>query len=439
MKKLPRIRKKITKYAIIGLTGLMLFFAVAVVTNGAWQRNQAAETIQAELLATADNQALRVLGTLLLPEELSALPMILDQIKKQENLTAISVNRYAKNQIIKANKCKPVTEIHSVCSGGTDNIVRVLTKLQHGGRTFAELTKSKAIPLQSWMSLADPQLWLFIFAFITIGGLMFKVARFVQKELCDSVVEIVKGLQKDQEYRNEIIKKQKFKELRHLARAMYGLQTQVEKKSVKESIGEISRQVAHDMKSPLSLLKVVTAESDHPMTASEKRLASQSTKRLEQIANKLLKKDTVQNIGFSTIELSSMIEGLIDEKSHHLNERVDFIFDNQIKSPIDLNSDPDTVLRTLSNLIDNSIEATVGQAQATVRIALTNDENNDIVVDILDTGMGFIENKFSQPSSKVYGHGLGVNAARRDLTEQNGALAYNSLVGAGTATRIRLV
>lgn len=438
MRRLPSIRKKISTYAVMGLLGLGIFFILAVATNGIWQRHLSVQKLEAEMLATTQDQAKRILGTILLPEERSALPAILDRIKSQEGLLAISVNQFGKYQVKNALGCRPITRQSSICSDRFDQEVRTLSRLEHDGRVYAELSKTKSLPTQSWISFADPQLWFLLFAGLTLAGVMHFVLRFIQKDLCDSVQEIVTGLEQGPQARKNIIKKQSYRELRHLAKAMFGLQNQVERKSLKESLGEMSRQVAHDMRSPLSLLKVVTASSDHPMTDAEKRLAAQAARRLEQIADTLLNKSENKETGFDTLELSRMIESLIDEKSYQYGGRIQFIFDNKLNKAVQLSSKPETVLRTLSNLLDNSAEAIEGQAQGTVRLSISYDDKNDVVVDILDTGIGFDAAVYPTQSSKKFGHGLGVKAARKDLTKQNGALAYNSLVGAGTATRIRI-
>ena len=303
----------------------------------------------------------------------------------------------------------------------------------------AYIKRSQQVGKLETQLLADPQLWMLIFAVFTLSLVSLMVLRFIQKDLCDSVQEIVTGLEKDQESKKQLVRKQEYRELRHLAWALYGLQNQVEKKSLEESLDKMARQVAHDIRSPLTLLKVVTAESDHPMTVPEKKLAAQAVKRLEGIANSLLKQNNTQKSTTNSKELSHLIENLIAEKRYRHADRVQIIFDNQLEKICELGSDPEMVIRILSNLIDNSMESIDGETQGSVRLSLSHDENKDVVIDILDTGRGFEAAVVSGKSSKPARNDLGVDGARKGLALQDGLLAYNSVVGMGTVTRIHLV
>ena len=377
------IQRRIRNYSRMGLITLVILLTLGLMTKAYWQRHQSVEKVEVQLLATTNSQAKRILGTLILPEERAALPMILDRIQRQEKLSAISVHQFGSVQGTLHTDCKPMGKHDFVCSGAFDDEVKTQSVLRHGGKTYGVIEKRKSLPNQAWLNMADPQVWLLILGALGLGATMLLALKFMQKEL--------------------------------------------EQKSIKESLGEMSKQVAHDLRSPLSLLKVVAAQSDHPMTDTEKRLARQAIKRLEQITESLLRQPEL-SARFDSDKLAQMIEALVAEKSYQ-HQHLRFIFDNQITDNIKLNSKSDETERALSNLLDNAAEA-IESDQGSVRVSLYADRGNALI-DILDTGVGLTD---TTTSSKKKGNAMGVRSAKRQVQGLN----YESISGIGTATRIRL-
>jgi len=211
-------------------------------------------------------------------------------------------------------------------------------------------------------------------------------------------------------------------------------------------IGQLSAQVAHDIRSPLAALEMIIPDLAH--LPEEKRIiARNAIGRIRDIANNLLdqyclEKHT-QQITLSCL-LTSIIDSLISEKRiqyrSKLNMQIEFTPGNESYG-LFANINLAEFKRILSNLINNAVEALGNTGQ--VIITLEKDYQFALIK-IKDNGPGIPDRvlknlgKRGNTYGKQGGAGLGLSHAIENLKQWQGEMQIESSKQTGTSISIRL-
>ncbi len=199
------------------------------------------------------------------------------------------------------------------------------------------------------------------------------------------------------------------------------------------AIIDLSRQVAHDIRSPLTALNFLAASLDE--VSQEKRaLAKQAIGRIGDIANNLLQKSKTSTVHTN---IRILIEQVIAQKNLEFQNRIQISFkceSDEMWTQINAG----TLGRIVSNLINNSLEAEARNIKITLWNAGSNTE-----ITILDDGRGIpteIISKLghSHFSTKTTGNGLGMIHAKSEIENSGGSFSISSQLGKGTDIKIIL-
>jgi len=239
-------------------------------------------------------------------------------------------------------------------------------------------------------------------------------------------------------------------------------QRHVREQSVKQAVAEalfnLSRQVSHDIRSPLSALNmVVSTLTDLP---EEKQMVIKSALgRINDIANQLLKKSKNADIreirnfaaaeektATETTSISSVITSIITEKQIQFRERKNFLIESDLSKGEGLFTamGESELARVLSNLINNSIEALGKEGRIFIGL---HSEMNYAYITIQDNGVGIPAEILSRLGEAGFsygkegtqsGSGLGIYHAKKAVGEVGGNLRIESVVGRGTTVTIEL-
>jgi signal transduction histidine kinase len=211
----------------------------------------------------------------------------------------------------------------------------------------------------------------------------------------------------------------------------------------------LAKQLSHDIRSPLAALKVVREMGMQIMDTDQSKLLTMSIDRITDIANTILPKSnpTTPTV---TITESSFIWMLIDQIVSE--KRVEYKNTNNIsiqftieETPFELNAvcNSSEFMRSISNIINNSIEAKIENKPIQIDLRLYS-ENNKILLTISDNGKGIsseilpkvFDESFSHGKSQ--GTGLGLFQVKQAVKSWGGDAHIESQSGTGTKITLEL-
>lgn len=222
-------------------------------------------------------------------------------------------------------------------------------------------------------------------------------------------------------------------------------------------LAELSKQVAHDIRSPLSALNmVISTLNDLP---NEKlQLINTVSLRINDIANDLLsnsKKTDLSSISKTNIqsfrkqtssqnlEISTLLENVIIEKKAQFCDKTLLKIKSDIlmTRSLYLISESSQLLRIISNLINNAAEA-INDNDGEIIISVR-EYSEMIQIVISDNGPGIPEKVTNQLgikgfTTKLEGNGLGLYHAKQTLEAMGGQLSIISKLDVGTFITLQI-
>lgn len=208
-------------------------------------------------------------------------------------------------------------------------------------------------------------------------------------------------------------------------------------------------QIAHDIRSPLSVLNLLIPAFVKDPNADKADLLQQASGKISAIAQSLFEKKNNSYIHDLPFCVFDVVNKLLREKELELSSS------NLIILSIDPDYDKNARIKTnelefvrmISNLINNSVSAVRDSAQPKIEILLGEDRNN-IVVEVTDNGKGIPPEILSEVGKRGFsfgkrnesnaGSGLGLFHAKTFVKMNHGSFAINSTYGSGSAIKIML-
>lgn len=216
-------------------------------------------------------------------------------------------------------------------------------------------------------------------------------------------------------------------------------------KSQRESAWkEMARQVAHEIKNPLTPMRLNIQHlqrtmADDPLNMQE-RLDKFAVLMIEQI-------DTLSRIANEFSNFAQMPKPVITKVNLHQilqqvselyasTPNVNVTFDNHINDSVEVNADSKQLMRSVSNLVKNAIQSIPSGKMGVVNLVLAR-HNQDVIVQIADNGKGIAfeeQHKIFEPyfTTKSGGTGLGLAMVKNMLKVFNVDISFTSAVGQGT-------
>ena len=221
------------------------------------------------------------------------------------------------------------------------------------------------------------------------------------------------------------------------------------KKLEQIALGELATQVAHDIRSPLATLQMVSRNMQ--FTHENHRIMVRSViQRITDIANNLLiqyktinHSETSDETILITPELiAPLVDSIVSEKRiQHVGTNITLIENITDKSnAVFARVELDKFKRALSNLINNAFEAS--DNTAIVRVNLDKKENM-LILTIVDTGCGISAEMLPEvlkgrSIGKSTGTGLGLTTTVQLTWSWSGRFSIQSQIGKGTTIEIFL-
>jgi signal transduction histidine kinase len=246
-------------------------------------------------------------------------------------------------------------------------------------------------------------------------------------------------------------------ELRRLVEAFNGMSAELlrqrgelERTHRLEAWAEMARQVAHDIKNPLTPIQLsaehlrrVHADRGKPLEPVLEGCVDSilaQVRLLRQLASEFSSFASAPTARLAPVDLPELVEEVVRPYETGGSDRWSFVRDFDPDLPRVL-VDRTLIGRALTNVVDNALHAMPGGGTVSARVRRSDAAR--VVLTITDTGVGMDEEALSrlfEPyfSTKAVGTGLGLSIARRNVELNGGRIGVTSERGRGTVVTIDL-
>jgi len=210
----------------------------------------------------------------------------------------------------------------------------------------------------------------------------------------------------------------------------------------------MARQVAHEIKNPLTPMKLSiqylqrAMEEDTPMGVElSKKLASTLIEQIDQlskIAGDFSQFANIENISPECFNISSVIQNLVNLYKTDSHLSITYV---AASGNAEVFSDKAQINRLFTNLIKNAIEASDESEKPRIQIKqLTQDKH--VIVSVTDYGSGISESlrsKIFNPNftTKSSGTGLGLAICKAIVENAGGKIWFTTSTGSGTTFYVK--
>jgi signal transduction histidine kinase len=226
-------------------------------------------------------------------------------------------------------------------------------------------------------------------------------------------------------------------------------QKELERTHRLEAWADMARQVAHEIKNPLTPIQLnaehlrrVHADRGEPLSPVLEDCVStilSQVRLLRQIASEFSNFSSSPVVSPALVDLPELLQETIDPYRAPLKGRIQF----DIDVPGDLPPvylDRTLLSRSLTNIIENALHAMPVSGVLTV---VVRSEPSGLSIRVSDTGMGMDAEALARAfepyfSTKTSGTGLGLPIAKRNIELNGGAIAVTSAPDQGTTVQLTL-
>jgi heavy metal sensor kinase len=216
-------------------------------------------------------------------------------------------------------------------------------------------------------------------------------------------------------------------------------------------IQEISDNVAHDLKSPLTRIRgaaEIALTTGKSMLEFEQMAASnieECDRLLDMINTMLMISQTEAGVGelvTADVDMTQIVKDACDLfQPMAADKGVDLVCEEI--APAVLKGDMSLLQRMVANLVDNAIKYT--QTGGCVNVSVHASDRRDVVLTVADTGMGISETELPHiferfyrcdPSRSTTGAGLGLSLAKAIAQAHQGQILVKSEAGKGSSFKV---
>ncbi|MEM9830727.1 MAG: ATP-binding protein [Bacteroidota bacterium] len=217
---------------------------------------------------------------------------------------------------------------------------------------------------------------------------------------------------------------------------------------------EMAKQVAHEIKNPLTPMKLSLQLLKRRLAGEFKRgMNAQEVQEMDKPLDTLLHQiDTLNDIAssFSSFAQMPLPESIPYELTAVVRRTVNLYAEEKVAIDLDMQEEEYVVLgdkklmgRILSNLIINAKQSIPQDRTPNIRVSLQRFSTDRVILKVIDNGTGIakeIQNKVFLPnfSTKYAGSGIGLAIARRGIEHVGGRITFDTKEGAGTTFLIEL-
>jgi signal transduction histidine kinase len=213
-------------------------------------------------------------------------------------------------------------------------------------------------------------------------------------------------------------------------------------------VGRFASTIVHDLKNPLSIIRVASAQAAAEKSTYEDRQIAQKRieiqiERITSLVNDILDftRGTPQRLVFARLEFNLFLERVLGEFRQEVASKGVAIELETAPPASKLPMNPQRLSRVFYNVIFNAVEAMPDGGSIHLRFSET---DRELVIEIADTGPGIsaeIADRLFEPFAtfgKSRGTGLGLSISQRIVEEHRGKISARNADGGGAVFSITL-
>lgn len=381
--------------------------------------------------------------------QLSAQPLMVEK-----GLLSESMNPVAFYQLSKLNKIQFIQEEQI----GTMKYISGYIPLRDKGGVFAYLNA----PYFATQTELNQQISTFLVALININAFIFLIAGLLVLLISNTITksfslitEKIRNVNLGQH--NDVIEWNKEDEIGMLVKEYNKMVQKLEvsaamlAKSEREGAWrEMARQVAHEIKNPLTPMKLsiqylqrAIANDSPDVKALSKNVAGTLVEQIDHLANIASDFAAFAQIGKGNNEKFSLSEVLQSVTGLYMsNPEINIYFERQEK-PYLVDADKTQINRLFTNLVQNAVQAIPEGREGHVVISMKDEGENAVIVEVIDNGHGIpveVQPKIFVPNftTKSSGTGLGLAMCRNIVEQARGEIWFRTTPGVGTTFFVKL-
>lgn len=214
---------------------------------------------------------------------------------------------------------------------------------------------------------------------------------------------------------------------------------------------EMARQVAHEIKNPLTPMKLKIQMLQRAIALNEPNIEHRTLVTLQTLLTQI---DLLSRIATEFSDFAKFNEGTpvrcdlrvimlgVYELFQH-NKNIELTLDSSMDAPLYIMADEQLISQVFVNLCKNAIQATDSRKIGIINISIHSLENNMVRIDIQDNGEGIpetIQGHIFEPNftTKSSGSGLGLAISAQIIRNLNGHITFVSDTECGTTFSVTL-
>lgn len=233
------------------------------------------------------------------------------------------------------------------------------------------------------------------------------------------------------------------RKLRDSMEAMKRAQNSLVRKEKLYVLGEFSASLAHEIKNPLTPIKMLIqrAHDQHEaLEGGDLEVINDELKRIDTIVSQFLGYARITEPHLEKIDFNMLLQGvLVLSQRKILNSKIELILDLDT-NPLMVNVNPDRLKQVIINLVLNAIQAMPSGGILKLK---THGEEDGVKVEVNDSGIGMTEEQLEKAfdpffTTKLDGTGLGLSIILSIIENHHGTIELFSEVNRGTRVLVRL-
>jgi two-component system sensor histidine kinase HydH len=224
----------------------------------------------------------------------------------------------------------------------------------------------------------------------------------------------------------------------------------VKSRERKISLKELVNSLAHEIKNPLSTIKLnlelIRNDMKDGLTPQQKvnfkraDIAIKEVERIATILNDFIRFFLLKKVEKKEVDVNLLLKDVTDSLEYIAKEKNIVIIRDFDLSIAKVSCDPNLMKQVFYNVILNAIQSS-GRNQSIV--VSSKEDENYVVVKVIDNGIGIERENYDKVfmpffTTKSYGSGLGLSFAKRVIQLHDGNIYFESEVGKGTTFVIEL-